>query len=142
MVEIATIFVFSWLWRTAGRGGFPNALWIRKIVVPYIVFIGTLNMAAALLFSAASMLPITYKDDEITEKNTWWLWLVGAVYGLAVAVLYTDLVICITSFITVASVFACGAMTSDYVKDNHSGDIWYLFEYAFGALLGLAIILT
>lgn len=142
MINIVTVFVYSWLWRTAGRGGFPNALWIRKVILPYIAYLITQNIAFVLLTAIASMLPITYQDDEITERNTWWLWLVGAVYGLGISFLFTDIITSITSFLVITSFFACGVMVCDYTLDQYAEDIWYLFEYCFGALLGLSVILS
>ena len=142
MINALTIFVFSWLWRKAGEGGFKHALWIRKIVIPYIAYILTHNLAFSIFVIIGSTREITYKDDEITPQNTWWLWVVGAIYGLGVSLLYKNVILCATSFIVVMSVFACGVMVVEYTKDQYAEDIQPAFELVFGALLGLSVILS
>src|SRR3990172_73939 len=97
-----TIPIFSWLWRVAGRGGFPNSLSIRRIAIPYMVAISTDTVVAPIILSIAACLPITLKGDDVGD-NFLWLWVVGAVYGLGLGLLFQESILAAVTILIVTS---------------------------------------
>lgn len=141
MVELLIVPIFSWLWRVAGRGGFPNSLWLRRIVVPYMIWLATGNWIGALVIAFATCLPITLKGDHLKDNHLW-LWVLGAIYGLGVALLFHDWTHSLAAGIFTATLFSCGFILVDFSMDKYAEDFWGLFEYCFGFWIGLAVLLS
>ena len=129
-------FIFSWLWRVAGRGGFQNSLLLRRIVIPYIAYILFKNPIVPLSIFIGACLPIPRKGHKFHDKYYSLTFLVGAVYGISTLnLLY---------FLATVLLFGSGVILSDYFleREFYKADIWWLFEYCFGFFLGLALVLS
>ena len=123
VLVVGLIPIFSWLWRVAGRGGFPNALWLRRLIVPYMIWLATGNILSSLVISGGAMLPITLKGSEIKD-NYGWLFILGAFYGIGMALLFTNWLYMLVSFLVTSQVFAWGAI----LADEPNPDLWWLLR--------------
>ena len=137
-------FVSSFLWRMAGRGGFPNALWLRRVVVPYIAFLLTDNLIASLLFAASLMLPITLIGDDIeTNIKNGWIYALAAIHALAVSFYFHESIfLMVLCFICLTFTYAGGVRLTAHTEDQYGEDHWWLFEYFYGAVVGISISLS
>lgn len=90
LAGLALTIASSILWRMGGSDKY--SLWWRRIGVPLAVLsygIGAGLYWQAILAAGAifvgSILPITLIGSDVLWKNVWWVFVLGAFYGLAAA---------------------------------------------------------
>lgn len=134
-------FINSWLWRTAGRGGFPNSLWLRRFVFPYIVAVMSDTIIAPIVLLTAACLPIPRSGHNLHTKLYILTFLVGAVYGLGVALLFESWLFSILSCLIITALFGIGVIACDWSLKESADDIWDEWEKLFGFVLGIWVML-
>ncbi len=142
--KILFVFISSWLWRVAGRGGFSNSLWLRRIVVPYMAYLLTGHLIASLIFALSLTLPITLVGNDIRKNlKNGWIFLLALIHGLALSLFYyPDLKTMFFSALTTSFLYTAMILLVENFRYEEGENMWYLFEYGCGCLFSLAIVLS